>query len=322
MMQKKYRRKWQKCLTLLLAAGLLSGCAGAEKGADIATQTPIPTQVLEPTSTPAPTQTPAPTEEPTEEPTPTRAPTSTPTPTPIIAVPELATYMGSTDPADQIQLLAGYLAENINHWDSWFHSACYYTVTDLDQNGRLELIVSMCGGSGYYSDNRYYEVNEDFSGCVECDVENEVNPESAADIVHDEEMTVYYDVTENEYYYITSDYLRGGGSEYYVESRWILKSGEVIYEDYLAEKAALRYGMEEEFTYTYYDHERNEITESEYEEMEETVFVEQRGYQPMQATLVWDWYMNEDGELAMEWDELVERMWISYEGFSVGVATS
>lgn len=42
----------------------------------------------------------------------------------------------------------------------------------------------------------------------------------------------------------------------------------------------------------------------------------------MQATLIWDWYMNEDGELAVEWDELVERMWISYEGFSVGVAMS
>ena len=27
MMQKKYRRKWQKCLTLLLAAGLLSAAA-------------------------------------------------------------------------------------------------------------------------------------------------------------------------------------------------------------------------------------------------------------------------------------------------------
>lgn len=314
MMQKKYQRKWQKCLVLLLAAGILSGCAGTEKGAGVATGTPIPTplQAFKPTLTPIPTAVPAPTE----------APTSPPTPTPIIEVPELSVYMGSTDPADQIQLLAGCLAEEINHWDSWFHSACYYTVTDLDQNGRWELIVSMCGGSGYYSHNRYYEVNEDFSGCVECDVENEANPESPADISDNKEMTVYYDVSENEYYYITSDYLRGGGSEYYVESRWILKRGEVIYEDYLAEKAAIRYGMEEEFNYTYYDHERNEITESEYEGMEETVFIEQRGYQPMQATLIWDWYMNEDGELAVEWDELVERMWISYEGFSVGVATS
>lgn len=131
-MQKKYRRKWQKCLILLLAAGVLSGCAGEEKGVGTATETPI------------------------------------------IEVPELSAYMGSTDPAD---------------------------------------------------------------------------------ISDDKEMTVYYDV-------------------------------------------------------------------SEYEGMEETVFIEQRGYQPMQATLIWDWYMNEDGELAVEWDELVERMWISYEGFSVGVAMS
>lgn len=53
-----------------------------------------------------------------------------------------------------------------NHSDTWLEpSAEYeqrqYTVTDLDNNGRLEVICTACIGTGLYSVSHFYEVNPD-----------------------------------------------------------------------------------------------------------------------------------------------------------------
>ena len=39
-----------------------------------------------------------------------------------------------------------------------------YTVTDLDQNGRLEIIWTFTEGSGKFTRNHTYEINEDYNG--------------------------------------------------------------------------------------------------------------------------------------------------------------
>lgn len=100
-----------------------------------------------------------------------------------------------------------------------------YAVTDLDQNGRLELISSYNEGSGLYSYNTFWEINEDCTDLVICE---SVNQEwtSQADMVVTT-TDVYYDGID--YYYIFQDVLRNGYAETYIFNQALtLKNSEII----------------------------------------------------------------------------------------------
>ena len=56
--------------------------------------------------------------------------------------------------ADSVELWAGTMnSEGIDY---------FFTVTDMDRNGRLELIVSSRQGTGLYTYSDYFEVNDTF----------------------------------------------------------------------------------------------------------------------------------------------------------------
>lgn len=66
------------------------------------------------------------------------------------------------DPADQVKLIA----ENRELWlvtDASQADAMMYAVSDIDENGRLELIASVTEGTGMFSTSYFYEVSEDFA---------------------------------------------------------------------------------------------------------------------------------------------------------------
>ena len=48
---------------------------------------------------------------------------------------------------------------------------CQYAVTDLDHNGRYEIIVANMGGTGMYTYSRFWEINEQCSGLTECETD-------------------------------------------------------------------------------------------------------------------------------------------------------
>ena len=56
------------------------------------------------------------------------------------------------------------IMNNIDTWnlstDEDIYAPYGYAITDLDQNGRLEIIASSCQGTGIYTYSNYYEVNE------------------------------------------------------------------------------------------------------------------------------------------------------------------
>ena len=90
-----------------------------------------------------------------------------------------------------------------------------YTVMDLDQNGRLEIIVSSMGGTGHYSYNRFYEVNETFDGLVECTTDYEEGHSQPDICIINEESTRVFRNREGNLYYIFTDFLKNGAAEYY-----------------------------------------------------------------------------------------------------------
>lgn len=92
-----------------------------------------------------------------------------------------------------------------------------YAVTDLDQNGRLEILASADRqGSGRFSYTEYYQVNEAGDDIEKIQTDYEEG-ESEADLVNDLTMA-YYDPEKKEYHYITGDFATAGTATGYVES--------------------------------------------------------------------------------------------------------
>ena len=106
----------------------------------------------------------------------------------------------------------------------------YYAVTDLDHNGRLEVIVSTGSqGSGGFTSSKYYQVSLDgtklrrvYAGGGSADVDI---VSGGADKVERIE-TAYVDPKTDTWYYNTYDYLSGGaGARYVSYAALVLRHG-------------------------------------------------------------------------------------------------
>lgn len=81
-----------------------------------------------------------------------------------------------------------------------------FTVMDLDHNGRLEIISSVCMGTGYFSTNEIWEVNEKYDGLVLCTGEQDGDG-SYSDLTSGPWTVIEKD---GAYYYIVTDSIRNG----------------------------------------------------------------------------------------------------------------
>lgn len=122
-------------------------------------------------------------------------PTSTPTPIPSLQ--------------EQTQLIMDKedewkLKEATEKW--------YYTITDLDHNGRYEVITAILQGTGLYTYADFYEVNETYDGLNKCSFKFEEG-DSQADIIVDK-CDCYYDEANDIYYYNIVDVMRIGMAQH------------------------------------------------------------------------------------------------------------
>ncbi len=81
--------------------------------------------------------------------------------------------------------------------------AWFYTVTDMDHNGRLELIAASEQGAGKYTYVKIWEIGEDMSTLTECKV-NIPEDESFPDILA-ENADTYYDPASDSWSYMFYD---------------------------------------------------------------------------------------------------------------------
>ncbi|MBO5484736.1 MAG: hypothetical protein J5979_05960 [Lachnospiraceae bacterium] len=92
-----------------------------------------------------------------------------------------------------------------------------YAVTDLDQNGRLEIIASSADqGSGRFTNSEYFQVNRAGDGLEKISTPYKEGW-SQDDIVSNME-TAYYDEDSGGYYYITGDFVTAGLATGYYDS--------------------------------------------------------------------------------------------------------
>lgn len=106
----------------------------------------------------------------------------------------------------------------MDHYDLWSESwdngvDWFYTITDLDRNGRMEVICASLQGTGLYTYADIWEVKEDFSGISKC--EDTLGEGGAYPDIITETANCYYSESSGLYYYLFDDVARSGMAEHY-----------------------------------------------------------------------------------------------------------
>ena len=212
---------------------------------------------------------------------------------------------------DQLKLIAEKADEwKIDELDQWV-----YAITDLDENGRLEVVSASVGGTGNYTNAYYYEVDESFTKLEPVKTEYEQG-DSEPDVTV-ELADVYSNPETGEKFYIFSDMLKISAGEMYDFVYSIsLKDGnlaaEVIGSSYMSTDG------EDEVETLYYDAEENEITEDEYIDICTKKF---EGFDQGILTVGWTMVDQQDPEYAFpeETEKLEAALRFSALGYSVSI---
>lgn len=126
--------------------------------------------------------------------------------------PETVTEPDPADPQEQIKLLM----KNVDTWrvpNDLEYEPYYYTVTDLDHNGRLEIIGASTQGTGIYTYGVVYEVGADFSSVQECMTPCKENSDLPELIMNS--APAAYDEAAHVYDYLFTNDTRNGAAEHY-----------------------------------------------------------------------------------------------------------
>ncbi len=183
-----------------------------------------------------------------------------------------------------------------------------YTVTDLNGNGRLEIIAASCQGTGHYTYADIYEVSADGNSLVHY---KQTVPEgdSQADIIWGV-APVYYNSKENVYRYVFDDLIRNGAAYYYEGKKSLeLKEGQVLettlayrITEYIDGAPVVAYGGENGLRVT---------NEQEYQDAADQVF---EGWGKGMAYFLWFVAPEQKDDVRSLWYEQLET---SYQSFSV-----
>ncbi|HMM31993.1 MAG TPA: hypothetical protein PKB13_09480 [Clostridia bacterium] len=232
---------------------------------------------------------------------------STLVPSTSAPVPVTTTSAPTKEPIEsQLQIIAEHSSIWLNDADAESYG---FAVTDLDHNGRLEIIFSTCQGTGIYSYNQMWEVNDDFNAIALCETET-VEGDSQADIMVPS-VLAFYDSGSNVYSNVFDDLAKNGAAEYYENKRAIsLQEGKLL-ETPLAYKSTI-YSDASSSTVTCTDAEGKEITQEEYENIADMVF---SNYEKREVSL--GWVTNAQGTLMdMSTERLYAALKESYDSFA------
>lgn len=105
--------------------------------------------------------------------------------------------------------------------DSAFFEYIFCAVTDLNHNGRLEVILSRCMGSGAFSYTAFYEVSEDYSSLEQMKYADSDVPDQTGDFTafssSGEHIAVYDCYKKDDgFYYLVEDYASAGWTDKYI----------------------------------------------------------------------------------------------------------
>lgn len=226
----------------------------------------------------------------------------------------LFTGCDKNTPAPNLEDQLAVLAENLSALESeidWlaYESSAQFAVTDLNDNGLLELVVSSMQGSGLFTYSYYYEVNEAGDGVTQW-VQNPEEDTSEADIgVYD--VTVYVDESGVRHY-LFDDYIRNGYAENWLGLYDVVYGGGTVTPTLLASRNAVIREGTDEFDMTFYDAGGSEITEAEFDAVPDTAFADMEKHTAHIGWALW----SDLGDLNNN-PALVDQLAASYDGFTI-----
>ena len=168
---------------------------------------------------------------------------------------------------DQLKIILNHQSQWKNNTGAEYYA---YAITDLDHNGRLEIIAASSGGTGKYTNYNIYEVKEDKSGIEQCTT-NLLEGDSGADIIVNDWIT-YYDVNTNTYHYVVKDAIRVNATQYLENKRDIVFKNSNWTENNIAVKESVYAEDKADFENQYQNKSGEEIDALTYDAMEDALF--------------------------------------------------
>lgn len=200
----------------------------------------------------------------------------------LLAAMVLGVFCGCSGTKGRRQITV--IAENLNTWLMNVEEGTKiyaYAVTDMDQNGRFEIIALQNYGKGPATEATYYEVNEDGTELQQC--EHIYTGDSQADIMF-EDADVYEDPDTKKLYYVFTDTSGNGFRKVYNTTVAVGLSDGKVTEERLATESVIYEGESEVPTVTYTDADGNVITEDQYKNCAEQRF---EGFEKKSASFGW-----------------------------------
>lgn len=196
----------------------------------------------------------------------------------------------------------------------------YITVADLNKDGRLELITAGIEGTGKYSQNRYYVVDEESSTVIklqEYPAERLKSPDLIYDVIYQEkesvDVPVYYDKKNNRFYSIHRDFCRMTSQELTEAVVSVSMNRDVIEEQYMAYKNFEHDSEGDIPAISYRDYSGNRLSEEEYKAIEGCTY---SGMQKKKMT--WKWQKVTGSQIAnMEQYEVYKVLKDIYSSFKI-----
>lgn len=164
----------------------------------------------------------------------------------------------------------------VDNKDLWLQDDDYvnyvYAITDLDQNGRLEIISTSIQGSGLYAYNDFYEVNTNLDG-IDKILTDIKEGDSQSDIGIDKTQA-FYDRINDKYYYVFTDTIRLNSYEYHNSKKIMMLKNGFITDDFIAYKTIVYKNETDDPIERYYDKDSNFITKEQYEKVDKLLYGE------------------------------------------------
>ena len=129
------------------------------------------------------------------------------------------------------------ILNNYNNWavrDSG-SSPWFYAITDLDHNGRLEVITAYLQGTGLHTTGKVWEVSSDFASVAAC--RSVINGgDNWPDLIQDS-FVAYFDKGSNSYNYVFETVTRQSPSRYLYAWRTLCLTAQNVAVDQLGTKS-------------------------------------------------------------------------------------
>ena len=179
----------------------------------------------------------------------------------------LTAFAGCSEKKDNNQAVQD-IVQKSSDWifgDDVAFSACSYGITDLDQNGKPEVIAEYFDADKKIIYTKIY-ITDEKGEIKEC--ERKTAGKTFDEAYFDETVrygkTCYYDAEANLYYYTYTRVTRVSKFEQYKQIIAFSLNGDVITEELLATELELYNEEIEDVEYTYTDSKGNEIDENAY----------------------------------------------------------